>query len=212
METSPLSEEPSKIDSEPAESQPVSEEEATRQQNIFVDGLKAVVGSTGGPLEDAINDFLSGKGELHETTAAAVTRGGCSAVSDVGSVLEKQFDLNPAIAKLVASLLVKLVPSLKKAKKAKPRRKPKTAASAKKETTAKKKAKKKTTAKPAAKKKTAAKTSKKTSAAKAKPKKKASAAKPAAKKKTTVKKAKKTATTKKKAKKATRSESIDAAE
>jgi hypothetical protein len=209
METSPLSEELSKVDPEPAETPPAPEEEATRQQNIYVDGLKAVVGASGGPLENAINEFLSGKGELLETTAAAGNRGGGSAVSEVGSILEKKFDLNPAIARLVASLLVKLVPSLKKAKKSKPRRKPKTAASAKKETTAKKKAKKKTAAKPADKKKTAAKTSKKTTSAKAKPKKKTSAAKPAAKKKTT---AKKTATTKKKAKKATRSEAIDAAE
>lgn len=208
METSPLSEETSKVDPEPAETPPVPEGEATRQQNIFVDGLKAIAGTSGGPLEDAIREFLSGKGELHETTAAAVTRGS-SAVGEVGSVLEKQFDLNPAIAKLVASLLVKLVPSWKETKKAKPRRKPKTAASAKKETTAKKKAKKKTAAKPAAKKKSTAKTSKKTSAAKAKPKKKASAAKPAAKKKTTAKKAKKTGTKKKKA---TRSESVDISE
>jgi hypothetical protein len=207
METQPLSEEPSKVDPEPAASQPVPENEAaTRQQNVYVDGLKAVIGASGGPLENAINEFLSGKGELHETASAAVTRGGDSAVGDVGSVLEKQFDLNPAIAKLVASLLVKLVPSLKETKKAKPRRKPKTASSAKKETSAKKKVKPKT---PAAKKKTASKTSTKTTASKAKPKKKTSAVKPAAKKKTAVKKAKKATTTKRKTKKATRSGSID---
>jgi hypothetical protein len=197
MEIPPLSDKPLQVNPDQAQSQP-DPEEATRQQNIYVDGLKAAIGSSGGALENAINEFLSGKGELHDTAAAALSRKGGSAVSDVESVLEKQFDLNPAIARLVASLMVKLVPSLKEAKQAKPRRKPKTTASAKKEAAAKKKAKKKT----AAKKKTTTPASKKKTSAKAKPKRKAAGEKPAAKKKTAAKKTPKKAATKKKAKKA----------
>ena len=150
------------------------------------DALKAAAGLAGGGVETAVNEFLNGQGELHETTRAAVTRGGTpagarsagsSAASDVAKLLRSKFGLAPAIANLIAPLLVKLLPSIgqatpagaqsaggKTAAKPKARRKakPKTAASAKSE--ASKKAKKKTAAKPkkpAAKKKTPAKAGKK---------------------------------------------------
>lgn len=170
---------------------------AGEQKNLLVDSLKTIAGLSGGSLETAVSDFLNGGGELHETTRAAVTRGGGSAVSEVGSMLSKQFNLSPAVAKLVASLLVKLIPSHTADSltgKAKPKRKPKTASS--KETSSQKKPKKKTTSK----------TSKKETASKTKSKKKTTTSKPAAKKKTTSKTGKKGAKAKKKS---TRSEALD---
>jgi histone H1/5 len=143
---------------------------------------------SGGPVETAVNEFLSGEGELHETTRAAITRGGSSAVGEIAAFLTAKFKLSSTVATLVATLLVKLFPSISKlagkktAAKKKPRRKAKakTKPAAKKKTaSSKKKAKKKTSARPkttakkstAKKKKTTSQAAKKKAKPKAKPKK-----------------------------------------
>lgn len=136
------------------------------QNSILVGSLKVAAGQSGGPMVAAVNEFLSGQGELHETTRAAVTRSSSSAPKEIATLLTNQFKLAPTTAQIIAALLVKLFPSLKKAaksdtpakKKPRPKAKPKTAAAAKKEaSSAKKKPKKKTPkaapTKPAAKKK-----------------------------------------------------------
>jgi hypothetical protein len=170
------------------------EENTDEQKDILVENLKAAAGQTDGALDAALDEFLDGKGVLHETTRAALTRGG-GGLNEVIQLLTKQFKLSPAVAKMIASLILKLQPSGSKetakesTAKKKPRRKtkPKTA---KKETISAKKAKKKTTAKAkkstsktkprstkktaskaTAKKKTSTKTGKKKTAAKPKPKK-----------------------------------------
>lgn len=147
--------------------------DSAAESGPLADTLKRAAGLAGGGVESAVNEFLSGQGELHETTRAAVMRGGTPA-SDVAKLLSSKFGLAPAIANLIAPLLVKLLPSIGQAAhsaggetaaakpKARRKAKPKTAASAKSE--ASKKAKKRTAAKP-----------------------KKPAAKPAAKKKTTAK-------------------------
>jgi hypothetical protein len=155
------------------------------QNSILVGSLKVAAGQSGGAMVTVINEFLSGQGDLLETTRAAVTRSGSSASKEIATLLTTQFKLAPTTAQIIAALLVKLFPSIKKAAKSdtptkkKPRRKakPKTAASAKKDaSSAKKKPKKKTPkatpTKPAAKKKkAAAKTAKKEAKPAKKPKK-----------------------------------------
>ena len=139
------------------------------ENNFLVETLKTAAGMAGGGIEPAVNEFLNGQGELHETTRTAVIRGSSTAASDVAKLLTSRFNLAPAIANLIAPLLVKLLPSISQAyggetaAKPKARRKarPKTSSSAKTEaSTSKKKPKKKTSprpktsaAKPAAKKK-----------------------------------------------------------
>jgi len=160
----------------------------------------------GAGVETAVNEFLSGEGELHETTRAAVTRGGTpaapptpprgaarpvgvrsvgarnagsGAASDVAKLLSSKFGLSPAIANLIAPLLVKLVPSIGQAAGT-----PAGAQSAGSETAAKPKARRK--AKPKTVSEASKKAKKKTAAKPKKP-----AAKPAAKKKTPAKSGKK---------------------
>lgn len=143
------------------------------QDTMLVASLKAAAESSSNEaVESEIGAFLKGEGSLLETASEAVTRGGTSAVTDVAKLLEEKFGLNPAIARVIGTLLINLLPGIKKkTTKKKPKKKP--AASAK--TPAKKKPKKKTTAKPKkptatakAKKKPAAK--KETAKAKPKPK------------------------------------------
>ena len=198
----------------PEEANPV-EADVDEQKDILAESLRSAAGQTDGALDAALDEFLSGKGLLHETTRSALTRGG-SALEEVIKLLTSQFKLSPAVAKVIASLILKMQTSTgqdAKAKK-KPRRKtkPKTA-SAKKKPGSAKKPKKKTTAK--AKKNVAKKPAKKKTAAKTKPRntketvsKKVAKKKPAA-KKTTAKSSKKKTTTKAKPKKAKRSNTVE---
>ncbi len=156
---------------------------------VLIASLKAAAGQSGGLVDTAVNQFLNGEGDLLETTRRSVTRSKTTAKNEVAAFLESKFNLSPAVAKLLAMLLVKIFPSIGKltgepsAEKKKPRRKkkPKTTASASKETSSKKKPKKKktttrpktTASKPAAKKKKpATASSKKKATTKQKPKKK----------------------------------------
>jgi hypothetical protein len=171
------------------------EENTGEQKDILVDNLKAAVGQSDGALDAALDEFLDGKGVLHEATRSALTRGGDSALTEVIKLLTKQFKLSPAVAKMIASLILKLQSSgsgetaKESTSKKKPRRKtkPKTA---QKETSSAKKAKKKITAK--AKKSTSKTTAKKKTASKTKPR--------TSTKKTTSKTGKKKAATKPKPK------------
>lgn len=83
-----------------------------QRDRILVEGLKAMVGQIGGTFQDAVNEFLDGKGELHQTTRAALKTGKKTAENEAVAMLTKQFHLSPAIAKLIAPLLVKLLPSI----------------------------------------------------------------------------------------------------
>jgi len=211
MDEKSLSDEISQLMSDTPPIEPASSEEKTdEQQDILADNLKAVAGETGGELETALDEFLSGKGALHEATRSALTRGGDRGLSDVISLLMKQFKLSPAMAKLIASLIMKMQSSAKDSTaKKKPRRKskPKAATSAKKKASAKK-AKKKTTAK--AKKSASKAAAKKKTASKAKPRSaKKTASKTAAKKKASAKTGKKKAAARAKPKKARRSNTVE---
>lgn len=166
-------------------------EKPADDNNILIASLKAAAGQSGGLVETAVNQFLNGEGDLLTTTRTAVTRSKATAKNEVAAFLEAKFKLSPAVAKLIAMLLVKLFPSIGKltgkttAAKKKPRRKkkPTTSSSAKTEASSKKKPKKKTTSRP-----------------------KTTSSKPAAKKK---KPAKKETTPKKKPKKKTRATTVD---
>ena len=150
--------------------------------NLLAAGLKALAGSSGGPLVDAVEEFLGGKGELLENTRSVLLRNKTTAEKEVAEFLEKKFKLSPVVAALVAPLVIKLVPALAKSvagsttstsaakPKPKPRKKPKTSEkeTPKKPKTStsktKPKTKPKTTTskkKPAAKKKTSKKTTSK---------------------------------------------------
>jgi len=154
------------------------------QEDMLMESVRTLSGTGNEGLEKAINEFMSGKGDLLETTQGALTRGS-SATNEVADFLEKKFQLSPTIAGLIAALLLKMAPSLgkilgdKPAKK-KPRKKtesktskkPKSESSSKKPKKATSKPKKatskpkkatgkpKTTTKPATKKKSTSKTSK----------------------------------------------------
>ena len=162
---------------------------AEQNNNILIASLKAAAGQSGGLVDKAVNEFLTGEGDLLDTTRSAVTRSKASAKNEVAKFLETKFKLSPVAAKLISMLLLKLLPAISEltgadaAEKKKPRRKkkPKTSTSAKTEAGAKKKPKKKktttkpktTASKPAAKKKKpTAKSSKQETATKKKPKKK----------------------------------------
>lgn len=189
----------------------LGEKKADEQKAIITDSLKLVAGQSDASLEEAVNEFLSGKGVLHETTAAAITRGGDTGLSDLVNLLTTKFKLSPTIAKLIASLLLSLQSSSKK----KPRPKPKAASSKEKETSStKKKPKKKTpVSKKTAKKKTSSKPKPGSSQKKAKKKTpakpKKTTAKPAAKKKPASKTGTKKIAPKTKPVKATKSGTTD---
>lgn len=142
-------------------------EQAAEDNDLLVKGLKAAVGP-GGALETAVNQFLSGEGTLLETVRSASTRRGGSPVSEVAAWLSDKFDLNRTAAKLIATLLVKLFPSITqltgKTAASKKKRRRKTTTSAR-STSKRKGTKKKTaTSKPAARKKPTANTRKKKTA------------------------------------------------
>ena len=139
------------IPDEPGKSS-AEEEQPKDQDNILVEGLKTLVGQSEGDLEQAVNEFLKGKGVLHEITNSAVTRGKTTADSEIAEILTKTFKLSPTIARLVAPLLTNLLPFTKKeeekeassAKKPRRKTKPKASAKEKEQTTSKKKPSKKT--------------------------------------------------------------------
>jgi hypothetical protein len=103
------------------------------QDSLLIALLKEAVSPNSGPLGELIDQFLDGKGVLHETTRTALARGPRSAQREVASFLSETLNLNAATAKVVASLLVRLFPALGKLgaaeEKAKPRRKKKPASS-----------------------------------------------------------------------------------
>lgn len=136
----------------------------------LVQGLKSAAGLAGGEVQNAVEEFLSGKGDLLDTTRTAVERGGTSANSVVAAFLQEKFKLSPTLAGIIAPLLVRLFPAIgnltgtsSTTSKPKPRRKKKpTASTAKPAASSKKKPKKKeaATTKPK-KKKTSSSTKKK---------------------------------------------------
>ncbi len=106
--------------------------EGSGEQNTRIAGLlKLVAGQAGSGAENEVNDFLNGRGELLETTRAAVARGGKSAASVVADFLEEKLHLSATLAKIIAPLVVQLFPAIKQitgtetATKPKPRRKKK---------------------------------------------------------------------------------------
>lgn len=147
------------------------EQPASESEDVLVASLQAAADASSGEVENEIGAFLNGEGALLESTRAAVLKSGGTAVGDVAEVLAKQFGLSAAVARVIAALVVKLLPAAEKkaAKKKKAKKKPATS-KPKPSATSKKKPKKKP-AKP------------KTAAAKKKPKsKKTAAKKPKAKK------------------------------
>ena len=104
------------------------------QDNLLIALLKEAIGPQSGPLGELIDQFLDGKGALHDTTRAALARSPRSAQREVAAFLSETLNLNAATAKVVAGLLVRLFPALGKLgggaeEKAKPRRKKKPASS-----------------------------------------------------------------------------------
>jgi len=117
--------------------------------------LQALAGQSGGPLQDQISQFLSGQGELLNTTQKAAATGGNAAATMVAGFLTSTLKLSPAIAGIVAPLLLQLLPSIagnlfggqsEEPAAAKP--KPRKTSSAKSSTSAKSTAKPKTATKP----------------------------------------------------------------
>lgn len=88
--------------------------QAGEQQNRMVELLKTAAGQAGGDADTEISNFLNGRGTLLETTRAAATKGGSSAASIVTNFLTGQLHLSPALARIIAPLLISLVSAIGK--------------------------------------------------------------------------------------------------
>jgi len=76
------------------------EQETNQQQDVLAESLQAVAGQSDESLETALEEFMSGKGVLHEASRAAATRGG-SGLTEIIKLLTSQFKLSPAVAKMM---------------------------------------------------------------------------------------------------------------
>lgn len=181
--------------------------EHSAQEDVLAGLLKASARQFGAPTEQAVDEFLVGKGELYETTRSALVRGKGTAKSDITEFLTSKLNIPAPVANIIAGMLLNLVGSIstdsetETPAKKKPRKKKKPASGSTAKpapASSKKKAKKKTTTKPK-------KPVKKTTSKSEKP-----AAKPTTKKKPTAKTTKKESTSKKQPDKAaTKSTSVE---
>ncbi len=157
----------------------MAETQHDEQQIALINSLRALSGGRGAPLEAALAQFLNGEGALAEVTRAATTEGG-KEIAVLVKFLVDQFNIPPSMATIIATLLIRLAPTLfeetPKKRKKKPATKPKKKPAAKKKPATEKPAPKKTTAKkkptakkPAAPKKPAAKKKPPSTAQKRKP-------------------------------------------
>lgn len=80
----------------------------------MIESLKALTENFGEAVGKEVSEFLNGKGTLLETTRTAVARGGSSAVTEVAELLTDKFGISPPLARIVATLLVRLFPSISK--------------------------------------------------------------------------------------------------
>ena len=123
------------------------------QDDMVAALLKASAGEFGKPFGQAVDEFLAGKGELHETTRAALVRGKGTAKSDITEFLTSKLNIPAPVANIIAGMLLNLVGSISTdseteqpvKKKPRKKKKPASGSSAKPAATSKKKAKKKTT-------------------------------------------------------------------
>ena len=168
--------EPISTSTPPEKSADLSGITAEDSNAILTDILKSAASRAGGPIEAAVEEFLGGKGELLESTRSSLSRGKTAAKKEINAFLIEKFNLAPAVAKVIASLLIKLVPQLgeligekeKSAVKKKAAKSKKKTASTTKKKAAKKKTAKHTTAKQKAKSTAAKKNTKSTGKAKKK--------------------------------------------
>ena len=144
-------------------------------QNALEDSLRALSRGQGGLLESALADFLNGEGTLTEATRAASAEGG-KEIAALVKFLVDQFNISPTVATIIATLLIKIAPSIGKTAPKKRRTPSKKKPAAKKSTAKKTKPKKKPATKkttepkkPAAKKKPPAKKKPASTAKKRKP-------------------------------------------
>lgn len=133
--------------------------DSDERDGLLIEALRSLAGQSESSMATALNEFLNGKGVLLERTRSAVTRGGKTATNEVADFLKEHFNLSASVAKTIATLLVRLFPSIsmltgeESISKPKPRRrtKPKTASSAKPASASKpRKRKTATSARPAA--------------------------------------------------------------
>jgi hypothetical protein len=74
--------------------------------------LETLAGQAGGPLQNQLSQFLNGEGQLLDVTSKAATTGGDFATNIIVTFLTSTLKLNPAIANMVAPLLLQLLPSV----------------------------------------------------------------------------------------------------
>jgi hypothetical protein len=89
-----------------------SGQQSGEQQSRAVDLLKTAAGQAGGEAGDEIHAFLNGSGRLFETTRVAAAHGGASVSTTVSEFLTKQLNLSPALARIIAPLVVNLLPGV----------------------------------------------------------------------------------------------------
>ncbi len=79
------------------------------QDDMVAALLKASAGEFGEPFGQAVDEFLAGKGELHETTRAALVRGKGTAKSDITEFLTSKLNIPAPAANIIAGMLLSLV-------------------------------------------------------------------------------------------------------
>ena len=82
------------------------------QDDMVAALLKASAGEFGKPFGQAVDEFLAGKGELHETTRAALVRGKGTAKSDITEFLTSKLNIPAPVANIIAGMLLNLVGSI----------------------------------------------------------------------------------------------------
>lgn len=74
--------------------------------------LTSLAGQAGGPLQNQLSQFFNGEGQLHDVTSKAAATGGDFATNMIVTFLTSTLKLSPAIANMVAPLLLQLLPSI----------------------------------------------------------------------------------------------------
>lgn len=133
------------------------------EDKSLVQNLLGLVGQGDSPLAAVVGQFLNGEGELHAEATRAAALNSATVAEKIQEFLVSKLKIAPAVAALMAPMLAKLIPGIKKKAAAKKRKSSrKTTSRPKASAKTEKKPKKKTTAKkPAAKKTTSKKTTSK---------------------------------------------------
>ena len=76
---------------------------------LLEEGLKLAAGQAGGPLMGAVDEMLSGQGDLFGVATGALSGNSSTAVTVIANFIVKQFKVPEAMAMMIAGLVVQVV-------------------------------------------------------------------------------------------------------